>query len=518
MKHSNKENINNNPQKAKQKNKQNPDTQHTYKTNKETDNKTKEKSKSKKPPEQETQNGIELPLLNNTIAKQEADQYWSKLNPKLKNHNQEILNHNIEKMIKDGKFEFVIYTNIKKPNESILTPDNKNIKKKFLFPLFIYQDKLLELGYTFASLVYYDKPKPTIVAKIQPIETSRKKSEKTTHEQTEQENNKEKTDTIPIKTKLLKQVQDDLLKLATNEDIDLNEYPGLNYIQTLPLSNTDTIHIKLEDFDNFDQDMIDIFNPNPDEQQEPPDINNYRGLKKLWDIYKDRLHTNNEYNDYNDKWRAWQKQFEENINTGQNDPKTQYQNERDSHPYAITIEIDETQLSKASNEYYKQQNQPESRKEIETAVKKAIDNINNSNKFEFSLEHDDIFTDKGFTNEFLNRIAAYIIEAQKYNYTITDWYCYLDKNDSYTIVGRLENQQQKIKDKQAENKLKRLVVEGAILFGINTLGNLFIDNYWKALKWIWDTTTSPMSIPNLSKTLSKEKSSKPKKDSKPQKK
>ena len=119
------------------------------------------------------------------------------------------------------------------------------------------------------------------MAKIQPIETSRKKSEKTTHEQTEQENNKEKTDTIPIKTKLLKQVQDDLLKLATNEDIDLNEYPGLNYIQTLPLSNTDTIHIKLEDFDNFDQDMIDIFNPNPDEQQEPPDINNYRGLKKL---------------------------------------------------------------------------------------------------------------------------------------------------------------------------------------------------------------------------------------------
>ena len=150
-----------------------------------------------------------------------------------------------------------------------------------MFPLFIYQDKLLELGYTFSSLVYYDKPKPAIVAKIQPIETSRKKSEKTTHEQTEQENNKEKTDTIPIKTKLLKQVQDDLLKLATNEDIDLNEYPGLNYIQTLPLSNTDTIHIKLEDFDNFDQDMIDIFNPNPDEQQEPPDINNYRGLKKL---------------------------------------------------------------------------------------------------------------------------------------------------------------------------------------------------------------------------------------------
>ncbi|HOE15220.1 MAG TPA: hypothetical protein PLH82_00715 [Candidatus Paceibacterota bacterium] len=44
-------------------------------------------------------------------------------------------------------------------------------------------------------------------------------------------------------------------------------------------------------------------------------------------------------------------------------------------------------------------------------------------------------------------------------------------------MGRLENQQQKIKDKQAENKLKRLVVEGAILFGINTLGNLFIDNY-----------------------------------------
>jgi len=106
---------------------------------------------------------------------------------------------------------------------------------------------------------------------------------------------------------------------------------------------------------------------------------------------------------------------------GQNDPKTQYQNERDSHPYAITIEIDETQLSKASNEYYKQQkNQTESRTEIETAVKKAIDNINNSNKFEFSLEHDDIFNDKGFTNEFLNHIAAYIIEAQKYNYTITD--------------------------------------------------------------------------------------------------
>jgi len=74
MKHSNKENINNNPQKDKQKdNETSNDTKH--KTHKGAENKTKENSKSKKCPEQETQNGIELPLLNNKIAKQEADQY-----------------------------------------------------------------------------------------------------------------------------------------------------------------------------------------------------------------------------------------------------------------------------------------------------------------------------------------------------------------------------------------------------------------------------------------------------------
>jgi len=179
-------------------------------------------------------------------------------------------------MIKEGQFEFQIYTDIKKPDEDILTPDKNNIKNKFLFPLFIYQDRLLDLGYTFASLTYYDKPQPTIVAKIQKTEQKEKEILET-------------KDTISINNKLLVEVKKEINELSNNFQYkSLGELPGFDYFYKLPINKPgNKTKVNIDILEKFNQDMEEIFGNNSanTENAESLDISDYPAIRKLQGLY-----------------------------------------------------------------------------------------------------------------------------------------------------------------------------------------------------------------------------------------